>query len=97
MCDSNKCIKILKENMPYIRKEYEVTGLCLFGSMARGDNKSDSDVDILVDMPPKITLMTDLKDFLENILNTSVDLIRRHSHMSTRFLNNIARDGITLL
>ena len=70
MCDSNECIKILKENMPYIRKEYEVTGLCLFGSMARGDNKSDSDVDILVDMPPKITLMTDLKDFLENILNT---------------------------
>lgn len=57
MCDSNECIKILKENMPYIRKEYEVTGLCLFGSMARGDNKSDSDVDILVDMPPKITLM----------------------------------------
>lgn len=97
MCNTDDCIRILNENMPYIRDEYEVTGLCLFGSVARGDNKSDSDVDILVDMPPKITLMADLKEFLEKTLNTSVDLIRRHSHMSARFLSNIARDGITLL
>lgn len=82
--------------MPYIQKEYGVTGMCLFGSVARGDNRPDSDVDILVDMPPKFILVSGLKMFLEKVLNASVDLVRRHSHLSPRFLNQISRDGIML-
>lgn len=97
MCDTKECLKILHDNLPHIQAEYGVTGLCIFGSMARGDNRPDSDVDILVDMPPKIFLMSSLKDYLERILHSSVDLIRRHSHMSARFLSQISRDGITLL
>lgn len=76
---------------------YGVTGLCLFGSMARGDNRPDSDVDILVDMPPKILLMEGLRSFLENLLKTSVDLAQRHAHLSQKFLNQIASDAITIL
>lgn len=74
-----------------------MTGLSLFGSMARGDNGPDSDVDILVDMPPKIFALTALHRYLENLLKTSVDLVRRHSHLSANFLNQISRDGITIL
>ncbi|MDE6326209.1 MAG: nucleotidyltransferase domain-containing protein, partial [Duncaniella sp.] len=72
-------------------------GLCIFGSMARGDNRENSDVDILVDMPPEIFLMSALKRFLEGLLNTSVDLVRRHSHLSKKFLDQISSDAITLL
>ncbi|MDE5657954.1 MAG: nucleotidyltransferase domain-containing protein [Muribaculaceae bacterium] len=94
---SDEYIKILSDNMSHIQKEYGVTGLCLYGSTARGDNSPGSDVDILVDMPPKIFLMSALKEFLEEILCTSVDLVRRHSRLSVRFLNQISRDGIKLL
>lgn len=97
MSDKEKCIQSLIDNLPEIQKEFGVTGLSLFGSFARGDNRTDSDVDILVDMPPKIFLMCELKDYLEKILNKSVDLIRRHSHLSPKFLNQIARDAITIL
>lgn len=97
MCNTHECIALINQNLPYIQKKFGVNGLCLFGSMARGDNHSDSDVDILVDMPPKIILMSELKDYLEKLLNTSVDLVRRHSHLSVKFLNQIVRDGITLL
>lgn len=97
MCNTHECITLINQNLPYIQKKFGVNGLCLFGSMARGDNHSDSDVDILVDMPPKIILMSELKDYLEKLLNTSVDLVRRHSHLSVKFLNQIVRDGITLL
>lgn len=97
MCTPQQCIQILNENMPRIQSEFGVTGLCLFGSMARGDTRQGSDVDILVEMPPKIFMMSALKEFLEQILDTSVDLIRRHSHLSTKFLTQIAQDGITLL
>lgn len=97
MYDTQDCIRILKEHMPYIQKEYGVTGLSIFGSVARGDNRPDSDVDILVDMPPKIFLMSSLKDYLEMILKTSVDLVREHSHLSKKFLNQVSTDAIPLL
>lgn len=97
MCTTNECISTIQANLPHIQQEYGVTGLCLFGSVARGDNKIDSDVDILVDMPPKILLVCGLKDYLEQILNTSVDLIRRHTHLSPKFLKSISKDAITIL
>lgn len=97
MCEKNKCISLLNESLPYLQREFGVSGLCVFGSVARGDNRQDSDVDILVDMPPKILLMSSLKQYLETLLNSSVDLIRRHSRLSKQFLNQIAIDGITLL
>lgn len=97
MCSANECITKIRENLPYIQKEYGVTGLCLFGSVARGDNRPDSDVDILVDMPPKIFALSALHRYLESLLKVSVDLIRRHSHLSNQFLNQIARDGIKIL
>lgn len=97
MCNSDECIAILRENLPHIQKEYGVTGLCLFGSVARGQNSPDSDVDILVDMPPKVIAFSALHRYLETLLQSSVDLIRRHSHLSPQFNNQIARDGIKIL
>lgn len=97
MCNSDECIAILRENLPHIQKEYGVTGLCLFGSVARGQNSPDSDVDILVDMPPKVIALSALHRYLETLLQSSVDLIRRHSHLSPQFNKQIAHDGIKIL
>ena len=91
------CISTIRQHLPTIQKEYGVTGLTLFGSVARGDNTPDSDIDLLVEMPPKFHILSALHRFLENLLHTSVDLIHRHSRMNPRFLNEIARDGITIL
>lgn len=82
--------------MHRIQEEFGVTSLCLFGSVARNENRSDSDIDILVEMPPKILLISALKDFLESILKSSVDLIRRHPHLSEKFLSQINNDAITI-
>lgn len=89
-------LKILTDNLFQIQDRFEVRSLCLFGSTARGDNNADSDVDILVEMPPKIFLMSALKSFLEGLLHKSVDLIRRHPHLSQKFLSQIEKDGIYL-
>jgi predicted nucleotidyltransferase len=49
----------------------------VFGSVARGDNNSDSDVDFLVDMEPGRTLfdLSGLLLDLESALGTSVDVV----------------------
>jgi len=64
-------------------KSYGVTYAGLFGSRAYGDNKPDSDYDLLVDFAPNsgTTLLgvISLKQKLEDILNNKVDIVTRGS------------------
>ncbi len=49
----------------------------LFGSYVRGEQRDDSDIDILVEYPDKTTLfdVVELKHNLEDVLEKSVDLV----------------------
>ena len=57
-------------------KSFGVKSLALFGSVARDEARSDSDVDLLVEFDRPVGLFTfvRLKRYLEEILDTSVDL-----------------------
>jgi predicted nucleotidyltransferase len=74
-----------------------VTNARLFGSVARGDDRDDSDVDILVDFAPGTTLFDVLRvqDELEAILGVGVDLVAS-SGLKERARGRIERDLITL-
>jgi predicted nucleotidyltransferase len=54
-----------------------VSNLRVFGSVARGEDRLDSDVDLLADFPPRLSLfgLGRLEADLEGILGTRVDLI----------------------
>jgi hypothetical protein len=56
-----------------------VSRLAIFGSFARGEERPDSDVDILVDfnVPVSIFKFLDVKERLETLLGRSVDLVTR--------------------
>ncbi len=55
---------------------FGVKSLALFGSAARDEMRSDSDVDVLVefDPPPTFVRFMDLKFYLEDLLGCRVDL-----------------------
>lgn len=57
-------------------KDFGVNSLMLFGSVARDEAQTDSDVDLLVEFDRPIGLFTfvRLKRYLEEILECSVDL-----------------------
>ena len=56
---------------------HDVTNLRVFGSVARGEDQPDSDVDLLVDLPPHMGLLGlgRLQAELEAILSAKVDLV----------------------
>lgn len=91
-----QCIELLTEATPYIRSEFGVRSMRLFGSMARGEENSGSDIDIFVDMPPKALMVVGLKLFLQELLGSAVDVVRNHSHLDPFLSNEIYRDGITI-
>ena len=65
----------LAENREAIRR-FGVRGLALFGSRARGDGSSSSDLDFLVEFDKKsFDGYMDLKAFLETLFGREVDLV----------------------
>jgi predicted nucleotidyltransferase len=44
-------------------------------------------------MEPKITAIVKLKEFLEKLLNRSVDIVRMHKHINPFLLKEIEKDG----
>lgn len=68
----------LRDSIIDVVKDYPVTKVVLFGSRARGDNKFDSDVDLLCEFKtPSVSLLTlsGLKIDLEEKLGLPVDVI----------------------
>jgi len=67
----------LNAEAPGLRKKYGVKSLAVFGSMARGDDREGSDVDVLVTFEGKATFdnFMGLKLDLEEMFGRSVDLL----------------------
>ena len=59
----------------------ESRALAVFGSCARGEERRDSDVDILVDFenPVSIFEFLEVKDYLQTLLGQPVDLVMRRA------------------
>ncbi len=71
----DEILEVLREHGDRIR-EFGVTSLAVFGSVARDQAGPDSDVDVLVefDPPPTFERYVDLKFYLEHLLGCRVDL-----------------------
>jgi predicted nucleotidyltransferase len=74
--DRQAILDRLHAEAPALRERYGVSSLAVFGSMARGDDREDSDVDILVTFDGKPTFRgyMGLKLDLEDLLGRPVDL-----------------------
>ena len=90
------CIDTLTKAVEKLRTKYGVKSLRLFGSVARGEDNSNSDVDIFVEMPPKALKIVALKHYLQNILGRSVDIVRSRATLDPFLLSEIEKDGITI-
>jgi len=68
----------LKTKASPILADYGVTKASVFGSFARGKTTSDSDIDLLVQLGRKMSLLEfiELKHKLEDSLNRKVDLVQ---------------------
>lgn len=74
---ANTITSIKRRSLPILRR-HAVKRAAVFGSFARGDAKSGSDIDFLIEYKAKNKSLFDLVDLkfeLENILGRKVDII----------------------
>lgn len=90
-------ISLLTSHAEELKKNFGVKSLRLFGSVSRNEQKDGSDVDVCIDMEPKMFLVVRLKRFLEELLQCSVDVVRMHKHINPFLLKEIDHAGIYVI
>ena len=80
-------------------KEFDPIKVGIFGSYARGDNKKDSDIDILVKFKESPSLLTliKLENDLSDILGVKVDLVTTGALKNKRIKKSIKKDLISIM
>lgn len=79
---TNDAIAELKSRVPDFCRRHGITRLEVFGSVARGEAHTGSDIDLLVTFRPGIQLGLDffsIQDELQELLGSPVDLLTRRS------------------
>ena len=75
----NKTMSIeeIKNSVAALADEYNISKVILFGSRASGNNRADSDIDLIVEFSKPVSLLklSALKNRLEEITGFSVDII----------------------
>ena len=92
-----RVLRILREHEAELRAQ-GVTRLRLFGSMARGDARPDSDVDLIaeIDRSRSFSLLdlVGLQDFLRDLLDRKVDVGTTVAKMRPRMRQRFEADAI---
>jgi predicted nucleotidyltransferase len=81
MDDRETIFHDLRNALPELKRRYPIRSLGVFGSLARGDARADSDVDILVefDQPVDFFAYYALEQRLGELAGRPVDLVTRAS------------------
>ena len=93
MLTKKEILDFLKKNKAFFKKEFGVENIMLFGSYARGEETSSSDIDILIDVKKKsFDNRSKLKEFLEKHFQKKVDILYHDS--VRRFIMRSIKDEL---
>jgi len=88
-----------RAELPTIMARYPMfANLRVFGSVARGDDTEDSDLDFLVDPGPGATMfdLGGLHNDFEELLGIQVHIVTSGEHLRASFKEAIARDAVSI-
>ncbi len=77
MKHKEQILKFLKQQLPYLKENFKVKSIGLFGSYAREEQTETSDIDMLVEFeePVGFIKFMELENYLSDKLGAKVDLV----------------------
>lgn len=95
MKSTSEYISILKDYMTRNAAKYGIIRMGIFGSVARGEQKEDSDVDICLETSkPNMFALVHIKEDLQALFGCNVDIVRLREHMDALLRSRIEKEGI---
>ena len=78
MSARNEIVETLRASLPELRSRFPIRSMALFGSVSRGEDGPDSDVDVLVEFDGPVGMrFIHLAHELARLLGRKVDLVSR--------------------
>ena len=95
--DTHTMLQVRRDDIVSIAARYGARNVRVFGSVARGDARPDSDVDILVDMEPGRSLfdLGGLLSELQTLLGADVDVVTEKG-LRPRIRAQVMREAVPL-
>lgn len=95
MITREKYIDMLRGFVAEHGAEYGISRMGIFGSVARGENDEESDLDVLVEAPVLgLIALVNIKSALEKLFHTNVDVVRKTEYMPPRFRAKVESEVI---
>lgn len=88
-------LQLLKEYKQTRGLLYGISRIGIFGSVARGEQTEDSDVDVCVDLAvPNMFSLVHIKEELRQLFGCEVDVVRIRQNMDALLKRDIMKEGI---
>lgn len=95
MKSTAEILELLRTYKTQSASKYGFKRLGVFGSVARGEQTEQSDVDVCYEgEPPSLLTLDYMQNELEKLLGSPVDLIRIHERMNERLKQRILKESI---
>jgi len=85
-------LEYLRTHKSEFQDKYDIESIGLFGSYARDEASSKSDIDIYVKMKPDLFNLMGLKQEIEEAFSKKVDIIREHKNIKPFLQKMIEKD-----
>ena len=89
-------LALLERELPILRDKYGIKTIGIFGSVSRGEDTPESDLDIIYSFRPEMDTyenLLNLGDFLEDLFQRKVDLVSEE-WMCERFRMSVMIEAI---
>ncbi|MCS5700951.1 nucleotidyltransferase family protein [Cyanobium sp. FGCU-52] len=90
-------ILLLSQHKQEWRRLYGIQDIALFGSLARGEGASGSDLDLCVILdPPNPFALVHFREAVQDLVGLRVDVVTRWPGMNQALQREIERDAISI-
>lgn len=95
MKTTSEYLSILRTYMAENARKYGIMRMGIFGSVARGEQTADSDVDICVEMQsPNMFSLVHIKEELQRLFGCAVDIVRLREDMDGTLKQCIREESV---
>jgi len=71
-------VNLIRTEKTFLKNEFGVVAIGLFGSYAKGEQNADSDIDILVELKePRFDWLAGLQIYMEKKFGRKIELVRK--------------------
>lgn len=95
MKTTSEYIALLRKYMAENAYKYGIMRMGIFGSVARGEQTAESDVDVCIELQtPSMFSLVHIKEELQLLFGCAVDIVRLREDMDGILRQNIMEEGI---